>query len=191
MKIPRLFYGPRAQVVPRVRKLARGLLKSRDWRSFDPGPFLDTAEVDGQVLVDRPVVLGDPHFHCYALSEELAGISEQDQLRQNVHEWLMGSLDEDWRFMCTLGGASRLGLDTYDPRFSRRYVEAAIRYWPIMAPLHERFHNVLQPTSVLNCWYTLIIAFDILGLPAREQLRQPNREPAALLALVDGRGAAS
>jgi hypothetical protein len=188
MKIPSLFYGPRSQVVPRVRKLARQLLKDGNFACFDPGPLLDTADVEGQILVDSPIILSQKHFHCYALSEELVELSEQSQVHANVHAWLMASLNDEWRFMCTLGGLSRLGLKTYDASFARLYVEAAIRHWPVMSPEHERFHNMLEPTSVLKCWFTLMVALDILGLPVPEQIKQPSREPKDLLALIDRRG---
>lgn len=51
MKIPSLFHGTAAQVTARVRKLAKELVQSRDFGGYDPGPFLDTREVDGLILV--------------------------------------------------------------------------------------------------------------------------------------------
>ena len=51
MKIPSLFYGKAGQATSRVRKLAKSLLQTREFGGYDPGPFLDTKEVSGLVLI--------------------------------------------------------------------------------------------------------------------------------------------
>jgi hypothetical protein len=188
MKLPKAFYGTSAQAVPRIRKLARALLTTREFSSYDAGTFLEMSEVEGHVLVDKPYFAAENHFHCYALSQEISNVSAQSEIAENIHEWLIASLDTEWRFLCTLGGSSRLGLVGFPPIFARRYVEAAVRHWPAIAPYKTRFGPTAEGRTILNCWWTLFIALEILGLSAPEQMAKPGREPRELLDVVEQRG---
>ena len=189
MKIPSIFYGKAGSATSRIRKLAKTLLVTREFGRFDPGPLLDTRDVGGLVLVREEFEpSAEQHFHCYALSEEMAEASTQQTIHDNLHDWLMASLDEEWRFICTLGGASLLGLGKRDASFARRYVEAAIRYWPSMAAEIDRFGPVLEGNSILDHWNTLAGALERLGLSARERTAIRGRAPQVLLSLVDEHG---
>lgn len=191
MKIPSMFYGTAAKVIPGVRKLARLLIEARNFSSYDAGTLLDVSEVQGLVLVNEPIDMAETHFHCYALSQELSKNSPQQQIPQNIHEWLMASLDDEVRFMCTLGGSSWLGLEKYAPEFSRRYVEAAVRHWPAMAAEKHRFGPAVSGLTILDSWTTLFTALEFLGVTSRERMAKPRREPKELLELMERRGALS
>jgi hypothetical protein len=187
MKIPSLLLGRAGQVETRVRKVAASIIDAKCFADFDLGPLVDTATVSGMILVDQESSpSNEPHFHCYMLSSGLADASPQAEIRKNLNEWLTGSLDTQWRFMCTLGGEAWLGLDQSEPVFARLYVEAAIRHWSAMKLENHRFGPPLDGQSdVLRYWRTLFFAVGKLGLPAKERMKTPGLEPRALLDLVD------
>ena len=190
MKIPSLFYGKAGQATSRVRKLAKSLLQTREFGSYDPGPFLDTKEVSGLVLIHEEFEpSSEQHFHCYALSEYIVELSPQNLIRANLREWLDASLESEWRFLCTLGGALMHALRDGNEGLARRYVEAAVNHWPAMALEIERFGPLLEGQTLLQHWHTLGAALGVLGVSARERIAVPALTPQALLDLVDKRGA--
>ena len=157
-------------------------MQTRDWGSLDPGPFPDTKEVSGQILVASDSLRSsEQHFHCsYLLSESIAEVSSQAEIRTNLHDWLVTSLDVEWRFLCTLGGFSWIGLRGFDAAFARRYVGAAIRHWPAVVEELHRFEPMfMEDEEVRYPWYTMFSAFEILGLSALERtnIRGGNRRP--------------
>jgi hypothetical protein len=189
MKIPRIFYGKAGQATARVRKQAKALLRTRDYATYDPGPLLSTEEVGGVILISKELMAStDEHFHCYALSEGLAEASAPSEVRKNLHDWLVASLGEEWRFMCTLGGLSWIGLEEGGPLVARRYVEAAVQHWPSMSHERARFGPVPEGGDILDRWYTLFAALEMLGLPSYERVTLPTRDPQALLDVVAKRG---
>ena len=192
MKIPSVFYGKPGQVTLRVRKLAKKLVADRDFGDYDSGELLDTAEVAGLVLVDQEFEhSAASHFHCYLLPNLLSEASQQADIRPNLHDWLMASLSEEWRFVTTLGGSAWLGLDKRGHSFARRYVEAAIQHWPTIAGIENRFGPRLEGHPFVDQWRTLSMALEILGLSAHERMSIPAREPQVLLDLIDKRGVSS
>jgi hypothetical protein len=187
MKIPSIFYGKAGEVRKNLGKTVRDLIVSRDFGHFDPGPFLDTREVTGEILVTRehwPSVT--PQFHCYLLPIMLQDRVDPGEHRSLTHDWLMASLDEQWRFICTLNGDAHYGFGP-DPKVgARRYAEAAIRHWPSMEPEQYRFGPKVDVSDgVLDMWITLFAAIDTLGLPPMERDQARRKGPAVLLELAD------
>jgi hypothetical protein len=193
MKIPEIFFGKPGEVKSKVSKLVRDLLRTRDFAHFDPGPFLDTTKVGGEVLVTRehwPSTT--PQFHCYLLPLVLQARAPVEQHSELTHEWLMASLDDEWRFMCTLDGDSHYGFGAAPTAGARRYAEAAVRHWPAMEREQYRFGPKINDSDgILDIWITLFAALDTLGLPVMERIAAKDQGPRALLDLADaanGRG---
>jgi hypothetical protein len=187
MKLPAMFYGPPGRTALRVRKFAKGLVERGDFVQYDPGPFIDTADNGGLILANEESWRTDAeNFRCYLLPDEIAAASVQSAIRDNMHAWLMGSLQDGWRFMSTLGGLSWLGLQGRDRACALRYVHAAVEHWPAMNAERPRFGPPRgDENNVLLIWTTLFFALDILGLSASERMKIPGRTPRALLDLVE------
>ena len=188
MKIPSIFYGKPGQVSSRMRKLAKSLVQTRSFATYEPGPLLDTKEVRGLVLFSQEFERSsEQQFHCYVLSDCLSEAAPRGEMHAVIREWLMASLSDEWRFLCTLGGSSVLGLDKADSFSARRYLEAACHHWPAMALERRRFGPVLQGDDVLDHWSTLFVAVRNLGVSVHERMAMTNREPEAYLKLIDSR----
>jgi hypothetical protein len=187
MKIPSIFYGKPGEVRRRLSGVVRDLLRTRDFATFDPGSFLDTREVPGEILLTRehwPAVA--PQFHCYLLPIMLQDGVPRDEHRLMTNQWLMASLDEEWRFVCTLDGDAHYGFGSDARTGARRYAEAAVRHWPTMEPEQYRFGpKVSASDGLLDMWITLFAAIDTLGVSTIERDRSRRKGPAALLALAD------
>jgi len=187
VKIPAIFYGTSGEVSSRVVKLVKQLLSARNFASYEPGPFLDTADIHGDMLVSRehgPSLAAQ--FHCYLLPTILESRAPIAARAAVMHEWLMGSLEEEWRFLCTLGGDCHAGFGINKVAGARRYAEAAVRHWPALAAEQYRFGpKVDDSDGLLNMWVTLFAAIDALGVPFDERVKAMGRDPQFLLDLAD------
>jgi hypothetical protein len=105
-----------------------------------------------------------------------------------MNAWLMGALDEEWRFMCTLNGSCWLGFKERPPPCARKYVEAAVRHWPAMNAHRSHFAHSSIIGDILDCWSTLYSALEILGLSSRERMKDHgSSDPLELVQLLNER----
>ena len=77
MKIPKVLYGSLSLVQSRCSKLAKQVMASGDFETFDPGPFVDTSEVAGILYLRecRGIPGGEKDFHCEALTMALMSLA--------------------------------------------------------------------------------------------------------------------
>jgi hypothetical protein len=191
VRIPSLFYGKAGKAMGRVRKYARALVASGDYSAFDPGPMLDTREVPGLILVeDEWEPVPGENFHLHSLAEELihAVPSDRAPVRDELNKWLLASLDDESRFVCTLSGLAHAGL-LGRKGDAQKYLAAAIRHYPAIDADRDRFMTPSYPQGILHTWRTLFVALEHLGLPSVERLEKPGRDPQALLEELDRRRA--
>ncbi|MES1175509.1 MAG: hypothetical protein ABUL62_14400 [Myxococcales bacterium] len=187
MKLPELIYGRLGQVTRKTQALASNLNSEGRIHEFGAGPVLDTATAEGLVLVDKePEPSKFAQFHCYLMPKAIIKVSAQSEIRNNVHRWLMASLEDETRFLCTLGGEAWLGLEEREPAVVHRYVDAAILHWPLIKKERKRFGPRHSEWDVLDLWRTLAAALEMLGVTAEQRMEKPGREPRELLALVPG-----
>lgn len=154
MKIPSLLYGSAPAVKLRCRKLAKKLKSDGNWSDFDPGPFLDTREVEGVIYLHTSRLI-PPHqdnFHCYALSGAVFEMGPVHETMQRVDTWARGSLEEPWRFLgaqCTeiIDGFGR------DRKLLKPLVEVAARFWPTLTAEGRRYGSMINVPH--DVWYVL------------------------------------
>ena len=181
-----MVYGPPGVVKSRCRKLAKKLLASNEFRSFDPGPMLDTAEAQGFLLVDSsPLIPTGDHFHCNLLTQEIFEACPAKDALRIVNAWVTGSLSDPWRFlgvqMVEMAGA----VDEGGP-LAREFVEAAARFWPLFTSQGNRFGPfVNEPHDAWQVMRNLRNALIRLGIPWQDVKPTPAEGPAEFLRRLD------
>lgn len=189
MKLPQVLYGRQGQVARQTQALASTLNAAGRLHELGVGPVLDTQTTEGLVLVNKEAEPSKAaQFHCYLMPDAIFKASPQPQIRDNMYDWLMASLDDEARFLCTLGGMTWLGLDQRGPAVARRYVDAAICHFPSIGKERKRFGPRHAGWDVLDLWRTLSFALQMLGLTAARRTERSGRDPQELLDLVDGGG---
>ena len=188
MKLPSLLYGRAAKVRTRARKLAKGLLASRDFEHLDPGEFLDTATTTGTLLMGpEHIISSRDNFHCYALS--LALFELADRARASVmKQWMLASWEESWRFAGVLDEITSSQPLDFDSTLLRPFAEAAARHWPELSAEGERFGPYINAPEPLwkhstHLWFALAN----LGIPSAD-LVSPSGGPADYLKRLDEMG---
>jgi hypothetical protein len=185
-------HGRGGQIRRQLNKQATVLLAAGRLEKLAVGTLLDTVEHPSIVLVDKEHEPSkDCRFHCYLIATTIVNVSPPEQLRDQMHQWLASSLDDESRFVCTMSGFAWLGLDQRGPDFARVYVEAAIRHWPSLAKERERFLRFRGDDDILKRWRTLFFATEMLGLTAVRRMERPGLEPQELLRLAESTRAPS
>ena len=188
MKIPSMFFGSSATVASRARKIAKRLLETRDFDSFDPGLFVDTAEQPGILLLRRDRLWPKVEaFHCYALSHQLAELAGHSDLPEVMEAWMLWSFREDWRFLGALGEDTS-GVLWRNSALLRPFVDTAVEYWPVLTAEGRRYGPFINEpvhvwTESVNLWYAL----GNLGIAGGELSAVPPGGPADFLSRIDER----
>lgn len=188
MKIAAVFLGRAGEVRRRVRKVARALVEADSFANYDLGPLTDTNETEGLVLmsVDRRVV--GVNYHPYILTDELMEATPAGRTpKELVRDWLLASLDVEWRFICTLGQDAGRGFTEADVQSARSYVEAAVRFWPALAAERSRISLWGGNDDFVEHWYPLFRAVEVLGISAAERMVAPRKDPIYFLEMLSRR----
>lgn len=183
MQIPSMLYGTPGRAMSRARKKLRDIVKrNAEFENEDFGPFIDTSEVDGLLIVEpEPIQLPGEHFHCYALSVALVEIGSASEMLARLDAWMRWSLLEPWRYLGVVEQHTTTAL-VRNQSLLMPYVDAAVHFWPILKAEGERYGSALvQPKDVWavmhNLWYSLAN----LGIPANQLQSEPVGGPADFL----------
>jgi len=171
MKIPSLLYGRAALVKQRCKMLMKPIVETRKFELLDPGPLIDTSEVPGWLLV-RPefIATGQEHVQCYALSVAVNDLAPKSipEREAVLHAWMVWSLEESWRILGVMEQQTTTGILDRNRSLLRPYVEAAARFWPVLAREGNRFGPFInEPGDAWTVWYNLKFALRIWAFPRR------------------------
>jgi len=163
-----MFYGTGTVVRARARKLARQVVRQRDFNLFKGESLLDTTEVPGLIFVEHEDwPRGEANFHCDTLSDALAAMVPVNELHDFMTAWLLWSLEEEWRFVLALGQGTYVALIRRDPSVLLRYVNAGDVYWPALRSVGRRFGPMVDdaPREIWESWRVVKFALAELGVP--------------------------
>lgn len=182
MKMPSMLYGRASVVKSRARKKLAAVVRTCDFEHLDCGPMLETRDTGGLLLVE-PEDRQSPgeHFHCYALTIAIMDMLEGPQMFAAMDAWMKWSLEEAWRFLGVMEQDSTNTL-AKNSALLVPYVEAAVRFWPLLKSEGERFGPGVNRAE--GAWYAmrnLKYCLANLGIPAHELRAEPPGGPADFL----------
>jgi hypothetical protein len=203
MEIPDVFFGKYQDVQKRCRKLAKQVIQGKHWEEvFHSIPMVDTANVPGLITLERGAasLLGDRHFHCYFLLQEIDALRYKYEIQEAIHNSIFEeSLKTPWG---TLGlfGDGNLSWFSSPKTFVERngqqvalrdvsrwndwianrcqpMVEACLEFWDIFNAEGKRYTEGL-PYPPRSIWYyarNLRYVLSNMGVPS-EFLVYPKGE---------------
>jgi hypothetical protein len=177
MKIPSIFYGRYAVVVPICRKLAKQMVQAGQLEIFDPEPFVETNETPGMILLTKapPWRADEPHFHCGAMTRILSDLTLRrgEEGLSLLDKWVERSFEDPWRLVGILEDET-IRVLSRNRALRQPLIEAAIRFWPILSAEGARFTAMTdEPRDVWSVAYSVKYALgNDLGLSVNE-LRAP------------------
>ncbi len=186
MKIPSMLYGRPGAVKSRAKKKVREVVAAREFERLDCGPFVDTNDVEGLLLVrsERFQAPGE-HFHCYALTSAIFDLVSASEMFATMDAWMKWSLLDAWRFLGVLDDLTTNALNQ-NRSLLFPYVEAAVRFWPEFKMEGRRYGPTLdQPMGAWDVMRNLKYALANLGLTADELRAEPPDGPAVLVARLN------
>jgi len=162
-----MFYGQAGKAKSSARKLAKSLVQTRDFNTFASPDLLDTASTDGTILVNSEFSISDRNnFHCYALAIALAAAIPREELHAFMRDWILWSLEEEWRFVLAIGRDSVVGLMRREPAVLRRYIDASARHWSVLKAEGKRFGPSSNgEVEIWEVWSNAGFALASLGAP--------------------------
>ena len=171
--------------------MLKGVVEKGAFDNLEYGPFLDTEEVTGLLLVSpESFQLPGQHFHCYALTlgpfrsragatrARVTSICHDERMRQVVAL-------EPWRFLGIVEQNTTSVLNR-DRSLLKPYVEAAVRYWPVLKAEGRRYGPFInEPEAVWQLMDNLKYSLANLGIAGSELQAEPLGGPAEFLARIN------
>lgn len=171
-----------------ARKVARKLVRTRDFEAFDLGPGLDLSSSPGLIMTNLEILSSEnSNYHCYTLAEAVADATTPKERWEVMKGWLRWAMQDESRFLFAVCNRANVALLDRDPVLARTYVEAAIHYWPALEALGPRFGPTVEQTgrSLLASWEPLYYSLGVLGLSTEEMRANKGRTPQELLKIAD------
>ena len=172
MKIPELLYGRYKDVLSRCRPIIKNLSKERPAASFFSGPFLDTDNCKGLLILHgpNPLLGNDPHFHLYLPLQLIDAAVMKKKLDISIEDTIFSAfLHHSWSVLSLISPANLIWLhpverhypflkacltewDTYESE-SDRYTDGSLhgmRLWLIVTNVKHILARQGVPTEILN-----------------------------------------
>ena len=188
MKIPTFFYGPYSKVKSECRRKAKELKRGASFADLSAGQWLDTAFVQGAIVLDGPVrgfPAQEEHFCCFALSiaisdewKKVDWAEQRDTIWTTYHE---AAMLDPWLFLGLLCQYSSSFLDQR-PDWLEPFARVAVRFWPILAAEGARYTKGSAPIELWNLHTNIKFALARLGV-STEKLLAPL-PPGGLITLT-------